>query len=278
MRVVVGLAVISLVIGCTSEPDDGNGADSGFQLFTTDGKSTDYATFFNADPGASSGPDLAVYDPGDTADPGVAPTDHGVADSAPTDSGPKPDLGCKPKCDNKKCGPDGCGSVCGTCAAKEVCANGTCSVDPTLGCEGLALPENWTGKFEGSVSFALLGFIPIPAGTHGDLAFTIKCFNSKLIVSGKMTGEASKNPFTLDMVGTYDPKSKKLDIALKNGDVKLWGGVIEYKFEGTCPATLGANNVFDGTWEIKSTDAIVIGQAGQAVPLTGNGTWTATGK
>ncbi len=42
----------------------------------------------------------------------------------PQDDTPKSE-DCKPSCDEKKCGPDGCGGSCGDCAADEVCAEET---------------------------------------------------------------------------------------------------------------------------------------------------------
>gem|GEM_PF-3346096 len=33
---------------------------------------------------------------------------------------------CEPKCDGKNCGPDGCGSKCGTCVDWETCIDGVC--------------------------------------------------------------------------------------------------------------------------------------------------------
>lgn len=39
---------------------------------------------------------------------------------------PLPDTTCTPRCRRKQCGDDGCGGSCGTCAAGQVCASGTC--------------------------------------------------------------------------------------------------------------------------------------------------------
>jgi hypothetical protein len=40
------------------------------------------------------------------------------------------DGSCLPQCDNKTCGPDGCGGECGTCKAPDVCLNGRCICNP----------------------------------------------------------------------------------------------------------------------------------------------------
>ncbi len=40
--------------------------------------------------------------------------------------------GCLPSCDGKVCGDDGCGSVCGTCSANEMCLFGACIVNSRI--------------------------------------------------------------------------------------------------------------------------------------------------
>ncbi len=273
-------AVVLGVLGCGGDEVTPAGSDAGpgFAFTVPDGKTGDTPSLAFPETGGTidSG---APTDPGGAEDPG-APTDPGTtpSDTGPADTGPAADLGCKAKCAGKACGPDGCGGQCGTCPDKQVCTAGQCGADPTLGCEGLDLPENWKGEFEGKVTFQIIGLIPLDAKTHGDLEFSIKCFNTKLIVSGKMTGQASDNPFELDMSGSYDPKQKKISITLKNGHVLLWGGVLEYWFDGTADSTLQADKSFKGPWTIKSYDMKVIGMGGNAAPLTGSGTWSAAGK
>ena len=39
---------------------------------------------------------------------------------------PGPDV-CQPNCDDKNCGPDGCGGGCGVCSTGYVCHEGTCA-------------------------------------------------------------------------------------------------------------------------------------------------------
>ncbi|MBO4351146.1 MAG: peptidoglycan DD-metalloendopeptidase family protein [Proteobacteria bacterium] len=50
---------------------------------------------------------------------------------------------CKPACDGKACGDDGCGGQCGTCAANEQCNNGACQCVPQ--CEGKVCGEDGCG-------------------------------------------------------------------------------------------------------------------------------------
>ncbi len=57
-----------------------------------------------------------------------------------TDQG-KTDSGCVPKCDNKKCGDDGCGGSCGTCTRPMACEGHQCIIPG--GCK--ELPYSWGG-------------------------------------------------------------------------------------------------------------------------------------
>jgi hypothetical protein len=43
-----------------------------------------------------------------------------------TQTPPPPSATCTPRCRRKVCGDDGCGGSCGSCAAGQVCASGTC--------------------------------------------------------------------------------------------------------------------------------------------------------
>lgn len=78
----------------------------------------------------------------------------GGGGEAPKDvvEGVVPDGGeviCKPKCDGKQCGPDGCGGICGKCNEGEKCdANGKCvpDVNPLPCCQ----PKNTPGCPEDS--------------------------------------------------------------------------------------------------------------------------------
>ncbi len=215
-------------------------------------------------------PDLPEAPPEDTS----APEDLGV--EVEPDAAPAPvDVACVPFCEEAECGDDYCGGSCGVCPEKTVCGGKKCVPDPTLGCEGLDLAEAWEGKFKGDITFSALSLIPFDASTSGDMSFTIKCFNSKLIVNGTMSGEASGNKFTLTMSGTYKPSSKSLEIKLLDGDVTVWG-VMKYVFGGEAPGTLGADGTFTGTWNIKSTTAFLLGTENAGLlPLVGEGTWSA---
>jgi hypothetical protein len=49
--------------------------------------------------------------------------------------------GCTANCDGRRCGGDGCGGSCGTCAGDKVCKSGTCDCpDGTEKCGGACLP------------------------------------------------------------------------------------------------------------------------------------------
>jgi len=43
---------------------------------------------------------------------------------------------CEPQCDGKECGPDICGGICGTCPAGELCMGGQCVSDCVPDCAG----------------------------------------------------------------------------------------------------------------------------------------------
>jgi hypothetical protein len=43
---------------------------------------------------------------------------------------------CPPECDDKECGPDGCGGVCGHCDFGASCTNGVCELDCKPQCDG----------------------------------------------------------------------------------------------------------------------------------------------
>lgn len=62
----------------------------------------------------------AVEDTQDAGEPAdIVPT---VPDAELDATIPDPLDGCTPKCENKKCGPDGCGSVCGYCISGQMCS------------------------------------------------------------------------------------------------------------------------------------------------------------
>ncbi len=129
--------------------------------------------------------DAASLDEATASDAAVAAADEA---SPPEDTSP---TACMPQCAGKNCGTDGCGGSCGECTDKQQCQVGKCVTKPNLGCGGLLLKENWTGKFKGECTFVGAGgLVPIKSKTSGDMTFAIKCFNSKYLVSGKMDGEA----------------------------------------------------------------------------------------
>lgn len=49
-----------------------------------------------------------------------------AVDATPVDAAPRPDAGCAPRCDGRRCGDDGCGGTCGTCAEGAECRAGVC--------------------------------------------------------------------------------------------------------------------------------------------------------
>ncbi|MSP92066.1 MAG: hypothetical protein EXR79_09750 [Myxococcales bacterium] len=285
-------AVLAGGVGCSEEapaatPDADGGASVQFGLdlgkvADTKGKdagSASSATVDAAPDAGSLGDDAApeeVLEDSAGID-GASPADTTTDDAAapPEDVSPS---ACTPKCGIKLCGPDGCGGSCGDCTETQQCQVGKCVTKSNLGCAGLALKENWAGKFKGDCTFvAAGGLVPVKAKTSGDMTFKIKCFNSKYLVSGEMVGEASGNKFTLQLSGTYDPTPLKLVGSLNQGNILLWK-LFEYKFEGPIEGTLGADGTFTGTWKVDSTDVKFLGQPSPTTPpFKAEGTWSATG-
>ncbi|MBM4386869.1 MAG: hypothetical protein FJ088_03965 [Deltaproteobacteria bacterium] len=106
----------------------------------------------------------------------------------------------------------------------------------------------------------------------GVLSFEIYCQNTKLMVSGKMSGCGYNigypdcYPFEADVLGNYHPLSDSLNAAIKNGLVNFYDTIF-VKFEGELEGELAAD-LFDGTWTGKSTDP-------PALNAVGTGTWDA---
>lgn len=57
---------------------------------------------------------------------------------------------CTPDCNNKKCGPDGCGGSCGTCSSNEGCKAGVCTANCVGSCTGKSCGDDGCGKSCGS--------------------------------------------------------------------------------------------------------------------------------
>lgn len=281
MRPAVFFVTIGVLAGCSEPATPAAAVDAGAAAtFATD--ATKLADTKSKDAGGAD-----VASAGDVTDEDTAPdsdddtvetSDFASADdvvSPPEDVSPTV---CTPQCVGKTCGIDGCGGTCGGCTDKEQCQVGKCVAKPNLGCSGLALKENWVGKFKGDCTFVGAGgLVPIKTKTSGDMTFAIKCFNSKYLVSGKMDGEASGNKFSLTLGGTYDPGKLTLTGKLTDGTILLWN-IFTYQFEGPIEGTLGATGTFDGAWQVDSTDVKFLGQPSPTTPpFKANGTWSATG-
>jgi len=210
-----------------------------------------------------------------------APTVFQVPDAEDSASQDVPplDLPCVPNCTNKECGDDGCGTSCGTCQAAEICTSvGSCDPDPNAGCGGLTLAEDWAGEYDGSYEATLFGLLPMSGDTTGDLSFSLKCFNSKLIVSGTMSGMASgEYPFELTFQGTYNPDTQELKCTISEGKVSFPSLSAEVEFEGDMPGSLQPDGTFAGTFDVTATAATLGGQALSAALFSAgaDGTWTA---
>jgi len=162
----------------------------------------------------------------------------------------------------------------------EICSGtGTCVPDPDAGCGGLDLAEDWTGTFEGDHAAILVGFPVSDGDTDGDLAFSIKCLNSKFIVNGQMTGVASgDNPFELTLTGTYNPSTGVLDGSVPEGHVDLTDLTMVVEFEGEMPGQMQPDGTLNGTYSVTAVAAM--GAFGpvdiNTLTATSDGTWQAS--
>ncbi|MFO0751025.1 MAG: hypothetical protein U1F43_35925 [Myxococcota bacterium] len=156
------------------------------------------------------------------------------------------------------------------------------ATSPFQDCGELGVASSWSGPFAGAIDFDVTPNPLTPStGTldvEGTLSFDIECIESKFVVRGTMDGNATTDaavgefPFTLAMLGTYDPQTKTMTAKLKDGSVSIYGLVIVY-FEGDFSGAIGADDGFDGVWSGHSTGTnqqLITGTA------EGDGTWSAT--
>ncbi len=149
------------------------------------------------------------------------------------------------------------------------------------GCADLGVSDTWAGTFLGAVTFSVTpnpltpseGVLPV----NGELAFDIRCIESKLIVRGTMDGVATVEdqgdfPFTMKLNGVYDPEAKLMQAEMVDAQVNLYDLIIVY-FEGTLTGAIGTDGRFNGTWEGDSTGTNQQFITGTA---TGEGVWGAS--
>jgi outer membrane protein assembly factor BamB len=79
------------------------------------GDDTSLTLDVNAEDTAAALPEVSAWDAEDPAD-ALASADQRAAADAVADAGP-----CRPFCEGRRCGDDGCGGACGTCAAGDAC-------------------------------------------------------------------------------------------------------------------------------------------------------------
>jgi len=175
MRVWGGVLVVAMVTTFTACGGGGAGQFDGFDVHDVDAAASDVAED-SAIPGEAGMAEL----PGDateaenTADSGSEGTidafDDLLADAVPPndaveaaswevvvfhDASPKdgyPDTGCAPDCDDRVCGPDGCGGWCGEpCPGLTYCRDGTCEARSVfhLGMFGPRVTAKFTGDYCG---------------------------------------------------------------------------------------------------------------------------------
>jgi hypothetical protein len=199
--------------------------------------------------------DAPAQEAGPALDALAAP--DGVSASDAGDAGPEPDPGpCVPSCAGKECGADGCGGLCGSCTGSDLCTSaGTCDPDPTAGCAGLQLAEDWSGDIEGDAHFEILALFDLESNFEGTLGYSITCLNSKFIVTGTMSGVAEANAFTFAISGTYDPTTQKMKTTVADGEVFVFQVGTQFFFDGWLDGTLQADGTFAGQFDVQAVDA-----------------------
>jgi len=153
------------------------------------------------------------------------------------------------------------------------------TTSPFEDCGELGIASAWDGTFVGAIDYNVTpnpltpsqGTLPV----NGSLGFDITCIESKFIVRGTMDGVATVEaqgdfPFTLEIVGTYDPREGKLNAKMEDGQVSIYGLIIVY-FEGDFTGSL-SNGQFQGLWSGESTGTNQEFITGTA---TGDGFWAA---
>ena len=149
------------------------------------------------------------------------------------------------------------------------------ATDPLKGCETLGIASEWSGAFNGNISYEMTLEIPgaDQSGTlpvAGTLQFDIKCIEQKLVVSGQMVGTALDTyPFSLGMKGTYNPETGELAALIVDGEVTII--IVKVMFEGKMSGDLETPLLMEGVWSGNSTgtDPEGLGTA------TGLGQWWA---
>jgi hypothetical protein len=136
---------------------------------------------------------------------------------------------------------------------------------PDLTPVGQCLAGLYGGTYDGTVLF--VGVLPIP--TQGTVELTLAQQQGEFaqIQNGQISGDASGNPYSADVVGTLDCTTNRLEMGfLKNGKVTVSG--VTYLFEGPFLADYDPQTAtfVNGTWNVKQIGG----------NSTGMGTWTAT--
>lgn len=130
---------------------------------------------------------------------------------------------CKPNCDGKECGADGCGGECGTCTGGEVCAmDGTCgeACDPaTLTFDPLVGKVTWLSIGNG-------GFAGEALDIDGDPSTCAPDGNCEDGLNNQLSG-------LLDSLSSFVNVQEELDKAVAGGDVLLLAEMVGAKNDGS---------------------------------------------
>ena len=138
--------------------------------------------------------------------------------------------------------------------------------DTYTGCGELGVESDWSGRFDGTITFwdvqappGLEGQVPESGvlHTYGDLNFEIRCLEQKLIVVGVLSGfgeaegELGSHPFEAQLSGEFNPIDRTMEATL-DGDVRLFF-IFQIFFEGILDGELVSSERFEGTWSGEAT-------------------------
>lgn len=151
-------------------------------------------------------------------------------------------------------------------------------------CEPLGLPTAWAGTFDGEITSNLpdmMGYT-FNGPVYGDMAFEIKCINSKLVVIGTLEGTTDNCalvtgcPFTATLGGFYNTQTEHLHGQIVDGTIDFAAVIIHA--EGEFDGDLQQGPELAGGWfgTKTSIDNLLLPQVSlEWVDAAGEGTWSA---
>ena len=227
--------------------------------------------------------------PQDVADMGVADTREVTdtpdeTDVAPTPDGqPEPDVApeptdvpteepCLPSCNDRACGPDGCGGVCGTCADGDTCEAGTCerACESDADCTDRQACAAWTDHIAGHcVDTCVTG---CPAGL-GLQAFDGCHCRVAPIMSYATPSDPCKDPATgFDGYPRFFDQGNGTSLDLLSG-LAWTTEPLEYGVNAGAQDECATYGLGSLSWRLPTADEVIGVWYGPESPLSQGGAW-----